>query len=237
MSGCDGRGPDQATGAATENPSPSHDLVHLTAEEIERAGISVEPVMRTEFRIARDFPGTVEPNQHALANITTLVRGRVIDVYTDLGKQVKAGDLLALLYSSELGMAQSTYLKAKAKLYVAERAYQRAQTLLKEKVIGVAEAQRREGDMVSARADKREAQDRLRLLGMKDDLIASLDRDQQIRSYVPIVAPFDGRVIARDLTKGEVVETTARSVSGCGSVRGLGDGQYSGKRYSVHPYQ
>ena len=82
---------------------------------------------RTEFRIARDFPGTVEPNQHALANITTLVRGRVIDVYTDLGKQVKAGDLLALLYSSELGMAQSMYLKAKAKLYVAERAYQRAQ--------------------------------------------------------------------------------------------------------------
>ncbi|MGH7257674.1 MAG: efflux RND transporter periplasmic adaptor subunit, partial [Nitrospiraceae bacterium] len=84
------------------------------------------------------------------------------------------------------------------------------QTLLKEKVIGVAEAQRREGDMISARADKREAQDRLRLLGMKDDLIASLDRDQQIRSYVPIVAPFDGRVIARNLTKGEVVETTAR---------------------------
>ena len=163
VSACDGRGPDQATGAATENPSPSHDLVHLTAEEIERAGISVEPVMRTEFRIARDFPGTVEPNQHALANITTLVRGRVIDVYADLGKQVKGGDLLALLYSSELGMAQSTYLKAKAKLYVAERAYQRAQTLLQEKVIGVAEAQRREGDMVSARADKREAQDRLRL--------------------------------------------------------------------------
>ena len=210
VSACDGRGPDQATGAATENPSPSHDLVHLTAEEIERAGISVETVARTEFRIARDFPGTVEPNQHALANITTLVRGRVIDVYTDLGKQVKAGDLLALLYSSELGMAQSMYLKAKAKLYVAERAYQRAQTLLKEKVIGVAEAQRREGDMVSARAEKREAQDRLRLLGMRDDLIASLDRDQQIRSYVPIVAPFDGRVIARDLTKGEVVETTAR---------------------------
>src|SRR5688572_28777769 len=58
VSACDGRGPDQATGAATENPSPSHDLVHLTAEEIERAGISVEPVARTEFRIARDFPGT-----------------------------------------------------------------------------------------------------------------------------------------------------------------------------------
>ena len=31
----------------------------------------------------RDFPGNVEPNQHATAEMTTLVRGRVIDVYAD----------------------------------------------------------------------------------------------------------------------------------------------------------
>lgn len=207
---CDG-GPEQATGAGAESQTTAApNVVHLTADEIQKSGVTAEPVTRTEFRVARDFPGTVVPNQHALADITTLVRGRVVDVYADLGKQVKGGELLAVLYSSELGMAQSTYLKAKAKLYVAERAYQRAQSLLKEKVIGLAESQRREGDLISARAEKREAQDRLRLLGMTDELIASLDRDQQIRSYVPILAPFDGRVIARDLTRGEVVETTER---------------------------
>ena len=31
-----------------------------------------------------------------------------------------------------------------------------------------------------------------------------------IRSHVPVLAPFDGRVIARNLTKGEVVETTEK---------------------------
>ena len=35
-----------------------------------------------------------------------------------------------------------------------------------------------------------------------------MERTQTIRSQVPIVAPFAGRVIARDLTKGELVETT-----------------------------
>jgi cobalt-zinc-cadmium efflux system membrane fusion protein len=152
----------------------------------------------------------VEPNQHAVAEITTLVRGRVVDAYADLGQEVKTGALLAILYSAELGMAQSAYLKANAKLFVAERAYNRAKSLLEEKVIGVAEAQRREGDMISARAEAREGKDRLRLLGMSEDAIKRLDKDQTIRSYVPIEAPFDGRVIARNLTKGEVIETTEK---------------------------
>lgn len=208
--GCDAA-PDDATGA---KPAVQIDekagLVRMTPEEMSRGGIEVKPVTRVDFRTFRDFPGTVVPNQHAVAEITTLVRGRVVDVYADLGQEVKAGDLLAILYSSELGLAQSGYLKAVAKLYVAERAFKRAQSLLEEKVIGLAEMQRREGEMISIRAEKRESQDRLRLLGMSNEQIARLDREQTIQSHVPIVAPFDGRVIVRNLTKGEVVETTEK---------------------------
>ena len=208
LPGCDGP-PPNATGA---NPPPSADksLVRLTTEKIKSAGIEVQPLTRGEFRPFRDFPGTIEPNEHALAEITTLVRGRVIDVYADLGREVKGGTLLALLYSSELGMAQSAYLKATAKLNVAERAFRRAELLLKEKVIGVAELQRREGEMLSLRAELREARARLLILGLTDEDLRNLARNHTIRSHVPVVAPFDGRIIARNLTKGEVVETTEK---------------------------
>lgn len=205
-SGCEGP-PPNATGANPTPPSADRGLVRLTAEEIKTAGLVIQPVTRSEFRTARDFPGTVEPNEHALAEITTLVRGRVIDVYADLGREVKSGALLALLYSSELGMAQSAYLKATAKLSVADRAFRRAELLLKEKVIGLAELQRREGEMLSLRAERREAWDRLLLLGLTEEDLRNLDRNHTIRSHVPVLAPFDGRVIARNLTKGEVVET------------------------------
>jgi cobalt-zinc-cadmium efflux system membrane fusion protein len=207
--GCDSA-PEATTEAKATEKKAGGGIVHLTAEEIQRGGIEVKPVARVDFRIIRDFPGTVVPNQHAVAEITTLVRGRVVDVYVDLGQEVKGGALLAILYSSELGLAQSAYLKAVAHLYVAERAFSRAQSLLEEKVIGLAEMQRREGEMISARAEKRESQDRLRLLGMSNEQIARLDREQTIQSHVPIVAPFDGRVIVRNLTKGEVVETTEK---------------------------
>jgi cobalt-zinc-cadmium efflux system membrane fusion protein len=184
--------------------------VTLTQDEIRSGDIVVKPAARGEFKLHRDFPATVVPDHHTTADITALVRGRVVDVYADLGQQVKAGDLLAMLYSSDLGMAQSSYLKAVEKLYVTERAYERAKMLLREKVIGLAESQRRQGDMLSLRAEKREAQDRLRLLGMSEEQITQLHDEQKILSYVPITAPFDGRVIARNLTKGEVVEVTEK---------------------------
>jgi cobalt-zinc-cadmium efflux system membrane fusion protein len=206
-------GCDSAPESAAQKPAPKpHQtgIVTLTAEEVRSGAIVVQPAVRGEFKLHRDFPATVVPDHHATADITALVRGRVVDVYADLGQQVKGGDLLAMLYSSDLGMAQSAYLKAVAKLYVAERAYERATMLLREKVIGLAESQRRQGEMLSLRAEKREAEDRLRLLGMSDEQILKLHHDQKILSYVPITAPFDGRVITRNLTKGEVVEVTEK---------------------------
>jgi cobalt-zinc-cadmium efflux system membrane fusion protein len=192
----------------TKHSAGETGLVRLPLDEVTRSGVTVEPVGRTEFRTYRTFPGVVRPNENALANITTLVRGRVAEVHADLGQMVKANQLLAVLHSGDLGLAQSAYLKARARRHVAEQAYQRAQFLFQEKVIGQAEEQRREGEMISIRAEAQEALEGLRLLGMDDKQIKSLERTQTIRSQVPIVAPFAGRVIVRDLTKGELVETT-----------------------------
>lgn len=206
--GCDGAPPEPTAAQQREAHAPG--LVRLSAEEARRVGITVQSVARTEFQTYREFPAIVQPNQRAVADITTLVRGRVVDVYVDLGQQVEANALLAILYSSELGLAQSAYLKARAKLHVAEQAYARAKFLLQEKVIGEAEAQRRQAELLSMQAEAHEARDRLKLLGMNDDELRRLDRTREIRSHVPIVAPFAGRVIGRNLTRGEVVETTEK---------------------------
>lgn len=171
------------------------------------AGIEARPVTRGPFRLHRDFPATVQPNKNKLAEVTTLVRGRATDVYVDVGADVANGALLAKLYSSELGLAQSSYLKAGAKLHEAELAYERARGLLEDKAISVAEFQKKDAEAKSVRAEAREARDRLRVLGMQESEIARLDRDHAISAYVPVHAPFPGRVIARNLAKGEVVET------------------------------
>ncbi len=205
--GCDGT-PSDVVASKTPTPASTPGRITLSAEESTRVGLVVQPVVRSDFRTHRDFPAIVQPNQRNMAEITTLVRGRVVEVYADLGQEVKANAPLAILYSSELGLAQSAYLKAKAKLHVAEQAFNRAQFLLQEQVIGEAELQRRQAELLSAQAEGNESHDRLKLLGMNDEEFRRLERSRQIRSVVPIVAPFGGRIIGRKLTRGEVVETT-----------------------------
>ena len=206
-SGCDGAANDMVASKSADVHSPEG-VVTLSADESSRVGLMVQPVTRSDFRTHRDFPGIVQPNQRNMIEITTLVRGRVVEVYADLGQEVKTNATLAILYSSELGLAQSAYLKARARLNVAEQSYSRAQFLLDEKVIGEAEAQRRHAELLSIQAEANEAHDRLKLLGMNESEFRRLEKSREIRSVVPIVAPFAGRVIGRKLTRGEVVETT-----------------------------
>lgn len=165
------------------------------------------PVARGQFQLIREFPATIQANQNELAEVTTLVRGRVVSVQVDVGADVKKGQLLALLHSTDLGMAEGAYLKARARQYEADLAYQRAKSLYEAKAISLAEFHRREAEMRTASAETRETQNRLELLGVPRQEMERLDREYTIKADVPLLAPFDGRVIMRNITRGEVVET------------------------------
>jgi cobalt-zinc-cadmium efflux system membrane fusion protein len=207
--GCEAGSKDTSSEAPQKAASgDTRNTVSLNENAMAESGIRVEPVRRQLFRSHRNFPGTIELNQRKTANLTTLVRGRAIHIDADLGQEVHPGMVLATLDSREFGEAQSAYLKAKAILYVITRAHERAQALLKEDIISVAEGQRREGEMVRAQAETREAYQRLRLMGMSDAQIKDLAQSRSIRSRLHITAPFHGFVIARNIVVGEVVETT-----------------------------
>jgi cobalt-zinc-cadmium efflux system membrane fusion protein len=121
---------------------------------------------------------------------------------------VKKGERLALLDSADLGMAEGAYLKAAARQHESQLAFDRAENLHEHRAISLAELQRREAEMKTARADAREASHRLALLGVPAQELQRLEREQTIRSDVAIRAPFAGRVIMRNITRGEVVETS-----------------------------
>ena len=182
-------------------------MLHLTSEALARTAIEVVPVARGQLRVPREFPATVQPNENELAEVAALIRGRVVQVHVDVGQDVKKGALLALLHSTDLGVAEGAYLKAAARLHEAELAYARARDLQEQKVVSLAELQRREATMKTARAEVREMQNRLELFGVPQQEVERLDREHTIKADVFLRAPFDGRVITRNITRGEVVET------------------------------
>jgi len=203
---CENKSVDTSAGKQ-DSPPAQPGFLRLTPEESSRIVLEVASVTRGAVLVPREFPATVQFNENEVAQVTTLIRGRVVKVYVDVGQDVKRDTLLAMLHSSDLGEAEGAYLKAVARLYEAELAYKRANELYENKAISLAELQRREAAMKTAQAEARAVQNRLELLGVPSQEITRLDREQTIKADVPLRAPFDGRVITRHLTRGEVVET------------------------------
>ena len=201
------KAPDQAPEVKKAVEAETSGLIHLTSEELARTPIEVTAVARGQSSLPRTFPATVQSNENELAEVTTLTRGRVVKVHVDVGQDVKKDTLLAVLHSSDLGVAEGAYLKAKARLHEAELVYERAKDLHEHKAVSLAELQRREAEMKTARAEARESYNRLELLGVPREEVDRLDRKHTIKADVPLRAPFDGRVIMRNITRGEVVET------------------------------
>jgi len=204
--GCENK-PAETTTVKPDSPSTRRGLLRLTPVELSRMRLELVPVARGQIVSHRVFPATVQANQNELAEVTPLIRGRVVKVYVDVGQDVKKGTLLAMIHSVDLGLAEGDYLKAKARLEEAERSHARAKELYDNKAVSLAELQRREAAMKTAQAEVREAKNRLELIGVPGEEIERLDREQTIKADVPLSAPFDGRIIMRNLTRGEVVET------------------------------
>lgn len=209
LTGCS-RERDESAGSKSDPASSPVTVLTMKPESVAEAGIQVMPVSKGAFRLHREFPATVQPNENELAEVTALIRGRVVKVAVDVGQDVKKDALLALLHSTDLGLAEGAYLKAAAKLHEKELAYERARDLHEQKVVSLAELQRREAEMKTARAESRETQNRLELLGVPQQEVERLNREQTIKADMPLRAPFDGRVIMRNITRGEVVETAQK---------------------------
>lgn len=203
---CESKQPDPSVGKP-DAPSAQSGLLRLTSEESSRMELELAPVGQGQLRTHREFPATVQANENELAEVTTLIRGRVVKVHVDVGQDVKKGALLAVLHSMDLGVAEGDYLKAGARLHEAELAHARAKELYENKAVSLAELLRREAAMRTAQAEARETKNRLELLGVTPDEIDRLDREHTIKADVPLRAPFDGRIIMRNITRGEVVET------------------------------
>ena len=141
-----------------------------------------------------------------MARVSAPVTGRILELKAIEGQHVSKGEVLARIYSTELSSTQSDFLKAHSQRQVAERAVGRAKQLLDAGVIGSAELQRREAELQQAAADLSAAREQLRVLGMQDDGITTLQNSRALSSITDIVSSIDGIVLERKATIGQIVQ-------------------------------
>ena len=161
-----------------------------------------EDQVHESFRL----PARIDLDQQHVARIGATVTGRIIETEAILGQEVRKGEQIATLNSTELGLAQSAYLKASSQVNLRRLAVSRAKRLLASDVIAAAELQEREGVLTEADVDLRTATDQLRAFGMSDSDLARLSKERKIHSILPITASIQGTIVERKVTVGQVVQ-------------------------------
>lgn len=189
---------------AAEAPKPPPGIVK--PEENLQKTLKVAPVATSAFSEMLRVAGRIDFDEQRVSRIGATVTGRVTDLYAILGQEVKAGQVLARLHSSELGAAQMAFLKAEAQNELQARNAERARQLFAADVIGRAELQRRQSEYAIAAAEMRAYRDQLRVLGMSVSAIASLAKNGSIDSYSPVFSSISGTVVERNVAQGQVVQ-------------------------------
>jgi cobalt-zinc-cadmium efflux system membrane fusion protein len=143
--------------------------------------------------------GAVNPDISREVPVISLASGRVVDIKTRLGNDVKKGQLLLRVQSPDITNAFDAYLKAVNDEQLANKAYARAKDLYEHGAVPQSALEQAEDTEKDMRADLNAAEEQLRTLGVDKDHPSSI---------VPVYAPISGVIIAQNVTNAAAAGVT-----------------------------
>ena len=187
-------------GVAAEHAEEGH--IELSTEQITAAGIQLAEAKPQNISRGLPFPGEVRFDEDRTAHVVPRVPGVVEAVAVNLGQTVKKGQLLAVIASQQISDQRSEQAAAQRRLALARTTYEREKKLWQDKISA-------EQDFLQARQALQEAEIALsnaqqKISVLSGSVVATGGNRYELR------APFDGVVVEKHLTPGEVVdESTA----------------------------
>jgi RND family efflux transporter MFP subunit len=201
--------PSSTNDDSADSSTTSSDLqVDLGPDDLKKAQLKTVRVSMEQTTSTLRVPGIVNSDQYKEVHVTPLVGGVIRQVPVVLGDRVRRGQTLAVVFSSELAMAESEYLAMLAELEADHKKLQRTQNLVK---LGAASRQEEEdvtAEHAGHEAHVRSALERLRLLGANDRQIAQLKQAEQIDANLSVPAPINGIVLTRTANLGLVTNAS-----------------------------
>lgn len=198
------------------------DEIALSPSQQAEGSIETQAVdLREEAQKLR-VAGRIALADDRTARVGVRTVGLVMAVYAGLGDYVKKGQVLARYHADEVRDTRAQYRTAVAQLNrvqagaaLAERNYERAQTLLQLKAASVQQVEQARQDLMSAQTAVKAAQieiDRTRDV-LEDDLRVPADPQpgDETADEVPILAPTSGYIIEKNITPGKTVELSSET--------------------------
>ncbi|QAX84572.1 efflux RND transporter periplasmic adaptor subunit [Pseudomonas sp. DTU12.3] len=187
-------------GAAAEGEHGEEGHIQLSVEQITAAGIQLAEAKPQSIDLGLPFPGEVRFDEDRTAHVVPRVPGVVETVSVNLGQTVKKGQLLAVIASQQISDQRSEQAAAQRRLTLARTTYEREKKLWQDKISA-------EQDFLQARQALQEAEIAVSNAGQKISVLSGSVVATGGNRY-ELRAPFDGVVVEKHLTPGEVVDET-----------------------------
>ena len=180
--------------------------VKLSEEQIAELGIELAVADGGYISVYVNLPGEVAINGDRMAHIVPRVPGIVGEVKKKLGDAVKIGEVMAVIRSRGLADAKAGYLAAIERYDLAKTIFEREEKLWKEKITSEQDYLDAKKSFAEAKIERRNIEQKLHALGFSQEHLEKLPLEQESQLTVfEITAPFEGTVIDKHITLGEVV--------------------------------
>lgn len=205
-------------------------LQFASQEAFARSGIELAVVQRGPVVEALEASGEVTYDPTRVTRVAARTPATVRHVYRSLGDQVARGEILALLDAAEVGRSKAELVQALVQVQLRKAQLERLRstpTLSTKQQLQEAEAALHEAQARVLLAQQslinlglvvpqELLQDRspdavmalLKLAGLPPALASSLDPRTISTNLLPVAAPIEGTIIAREISQGETVEST-----------------------------
>jgi membrane fusion protein, heavy metal efflux system len=200
--------------AAAPDKTPGADefrtQVKLASAEVAKdLGIELMPVESRTVERTITCNGRASFNENRYAHLRARVEGIVHGVRSDVGAKLRAGDVLALVDSPMLGDIKSAYINSLSRRDQLQWDYDRQRKLVEDQAIPVKSFRETQALYAQQQTTTANARQQLLNFGFKSDEIDALAESKDTSTELPLVAPWDGVVVARHAVEGELAERNA----------------------------
>jgi membrane fusion protein, heavy metal efflux system len=181
--------------------------IALTASQQKSMGIAVANVELATSGQAKRFSAEVilPPAQERL--ISAPQSGLLESMSVAVGDSVKKGQVLARISSPDLALLQRDYLQAKIQQQLADKSASRDAALFKEGIIPERRYIETKSQLESASAQLAQTKQSLRLAGINDAAIASMNHAKGMQTSIALVAPIGGMVLEQMASVGQRIDS------------------------------
>ena len=182
------------------------DEVRVRADSPVASELVVEAVSTTDYEAAYRATGSVQPRAGSYAEVAVPFAGRITRALVRLGDQVRAGQPLFEISSSEFYEAVKEYYENQVAMRNAEANLRRREATYEAGYLS-------EREIEEARAEAENARNAYQMSRMALSVFhVNLDR-LQVGQPVQVTAPISGRVVSSKLTPGQYLKEDAEPLA------------------------